>query len=47
MAKFHVQGRDAGRVLERVSANGVDGQPGRITYTQWLIPSARWRPTLR
>src|SRR5580700_5198692 len=36
MAKFDVQGRDAGRVLERVSANRVDGQPGRITYTQWL-----------
>ena len=38
MAKFHVQGRDAGPVLERVSANRVDGQPGRITYTQWLNP---------
>ena len=38
MAKFHVQGRDAGRVLERVSANQVDGEPGRITYTQWLNP---------
>jgi heterotetrameric sarcosine oxidase gamma subunit len=36
MAKFDVQGRDAGRVLERVSANQVDGEPGRITYTQWL-----------
>src|SRR6516162_5348725 len=38
MAKFHVQGRDAGAVLERVSANQVDGEPGRITYTQWLNP---------
>ena len=36
MAKFDVRGRDAGRVLERVSANQVDGEPGRITYTQWL-----------
>jgi glycine cleavage system aminomethyltransferase T len=36
MAKFDVQGRDAGRVLERISANQVDGEPGRITYTQWL-----------
>jgi glycine cleavage system aminomethyltransferase T/glycine/D-amino acid oxidase-like deaminating enzyme len=36
MAKFEVQGRDAGRVLERISANRVDGEPGRITYTQWL-----------
>jgi 4-methylaminobutanoate oxidase (formaldehyde-forming) len=39
MAKFDVQGRDAGRVLERVSANRVDAQPGRITYTQWLNPA--------
>jgi glycine cleavage system aminomethyltransferase T/glycine/D-amino acid oxidase-like deaminating enzyme len=36
MAKFLVQGRDAGRVLERVSANRVDGECGVITYTQWL-----------
>src|SRR6516164_2295452 len=36
MAKFDVQGRDAGRVLERISANRVDGEAGRITYTQWL-----------
>jgi 4-methylaminobutanoate oxidase (formaldehyde-forming) len=36
MAKFLVQGRDAGRVLNHVSANDVDGAPGVITYTQWL-----------
>ena len=36
MAKFLVQGRDAGRVLNRVSANNVDGPTGQITYTQWL-----------
>ena len=36
MSKFLVQGRDAGRVLNRLSANDVDGEPGRITYTQWL-----------
>lgn len=36
MAKLLVQGRDAGAVLERVSANRVDGEPGTITYTQWL-----------
>jgi len=36
MAKFDVQGRDAGRVLEQLSANHVNGEPGRITYTQWL-----------
>jgi 4-methylaminobutanoate oxidase (formaldehyde-forming) len=36
MAKFDVRGRDAGRILDRVSANHVNGEPGRITYTQWL-----------
>ncbi|MDP1876866.1 MAG: FAD-dependent oxidoreductase [Actinomycetota bacterium] len=36
MAKFLVQGPDAGRLLDRVSANAVDGEPGVITYTQWL-----------
>ena len=41
MAKFDVRGRDAGRVLERVSANQVDGEPGRITYTQWLNEGGR------
>jgi heterotetrameric sarcosine oxidase gamma subunit len=38
MSKFLVQGRDAGEVLERVSANRVNGECGRITYTQWLNP---------
>jgi 4-methylaminobutanoate oxidase (formaldehyde-forming) len=36
MAKFLVQGRDAGRVLNWISANNVDGASGRTTYTQWL-----------
>ncbi len=36
MAKFHVQGRDAGRLLDHLSGNSVDGPAGRITYTQWL-----------
>ena len=36
MSKFLVQGRDAGRVLDRISTNTVDGEPGLITYTQWL-----------
>ncbi len=36
MSKFRVQGRDAGRVLNHLSAGDVDGEPGRITYTQWL-----------
>jgi 4-methylaminobutanoate oxidase (formaldehyde-forming) len=36
MSKFLVQGRDAGRLLSRLSANTVDGDAGLITYTQWL-----------
>jgi heterotetrameric sarcosine oxidase gamma subunit len=36
MSKFWVAGRDAGRVLNHISANDVDGETGRITYTQWL-----------
>jgi len=36
MSKFLMQGRDAGRVLGYISANNVDGEPGTITYTQWL-----------
>jgi len=36
MAKFTVEGRGAGALLERISANRVDGEPGTITYTQWL-----------
>lgn len=36
MAKFEVQGRDAGKVLNYLSANNVDGDAGQITYTQWL-----------
>ncbi|HEX8781052.1 MAG TPA: glycine cleavage T C-terminal barrel domain-containing protein, partial [Nocardioides sp.] len=38
MATFAVTGRDAGTVLERVSAGHVDGDVDRITYTQWLGP---------
>jgi glycine cleavage system T protein len=36
MGKFVVQGRDAQRVLDRVSANSVSIPPGRNIYTQWL-----------
>ena len=36
MSKFLVEGRDAGRVLDFVSANRVDGAPGVVTYTPWL-----------
>ena len=41
MAKFAVQGRDAGRELDRLSANAVNGDPGVITYTQWLNAAGR------
>jgi glycine cleavage system T protein len=34
--KLLVQGRDAAAVLQRVCANDVAVQPGRIVYTQWL-----------
>jgi len=36
MSKLAVEGRDAGRLLEQLSANRVDDEPGRITYTPWL-----------
>jgi 4-methylaminobutanoate oxidase (formaldehyde-forming) len=35
MAKFLVEGRDAGAVLDALSANRI-GPSGRVTYTQWL-----------
>jgi 4-methylaminobutanoate oxidase (formaldehyde-forming) len=36
MAKFRVQGRDAGAVLDHMSTAAVNRKAGRITYTQWL-----------
>jgi glycine cleavage system aminomethyltransferase T/glycine/D-amino acid oxidase-like deaminating enzyme len=39
MGKFLVQGSDAGRCLNLISGNQVDGTPGMITYTQWLNES--------
>ncbi len=36
MSKFRVEGPSAGRMLDHLSANSVDGDPGVITYTQWL-----------
>jgi glycine cleavage system aminomethyltransferase T len=35
-AKFLVQGPDAETVLNRISANDMAVEPGRIVYTQWL-----------
>ncbi|HEY1690895.1 MAG TPA: FAD-dependent oxidoreductase [Polyangiaceae bacterium] len=46
MSKFLVQGRDAGRVLEHISANKVDGAPGVITYTQWLDEAGKLQADL-
>jgi 4-methylaminobutanoate oxidase (formaldehyde-forming) len=39
MSKFYVQGPDAAAVLDRLSANAVAGDVGRIVYTQWLNPA--------
>jgi 4-methylaminobutanoate oxidase (formaldehyde-forming) len=36
MGKFLVQGSDAGRSLNRLSGNNVDGAAGVIAYTQWM-----------
>ncbi len=36
MGKFLVQGRDAGKVLDHISANSVNGPVETITYTQFL-----------
>jgi glycine cleavage system aminomethyltransferase T/glycine/D-amino acid oxidase-like deaminating enzyme len=41
MGKFLVQGRDAGNFLDYLSANAVNGDSGKITYTQWLNDDAR------
>jgi 4-methylaminobutanoate oxidase (formaldehyde-forming) len=37
-AKFRVEGADAEDVLQRISANDIAVEPGRIVYTQWLNP---------
>ena len=34
--KYMVQGKDACAVLNRICANDVDVEPGKIVYTQWL-----------
>jgi glycine cleavage system aminomethyltransferase T len=41
MAKFSVTGSDAGAVLDHLSAGEVNGEPGWITYTQWLNDDGR------
>ena len=41
MAKFRVDGAGAGALLDRLSAGAVNGDPGVITYTQWLDEDGR------
>ena len=41
MAKFAVSGIDAGAMLDHLSAGDVNGEPGWITYTQWLNDDGR------
>jgi len=36
MSKFIVQGRDACTLLNRLSCNEVDVEPGRVVYTAWV-----------
>ena len=46
MSKFLVQGRDAGRILDFLSANRVDGPSSHITYTPWLDEAGRLQADL-
>jgi 4-methylaminobutanoate oxidase (formaldehyde-forming) len=46
MSRFLVQGRDAGRILDFLSANRVDGPAGRVTYTPWLDEAGRLQADL-
>jgi 4-methylaminobutanoate oxidase (formaldehyde-forming) len=46
MSKFRVTGPGAGRLLDHVSAGAVDGEPERITYTQWLDDDGRLQADL-
>ncbi len=41
MATFAVLGAEAGPVLDRLSAGDVNGEPGWLTYTQWLNDDGR------
>jgi len=46
MSKFLVEGRDAGRMLDEISANSVDGPTDQITYTQWLDDAGKLQADL-
>jgi len=46
MSKFLVEGRDAGRMLNWISGNNVDGASEQITYTQWLDDAGKLQADL-
>src|SRR5215510_2523352 len=46
MSKFLVEGTGAGRLLDWISANRVDGPSGVITYTQWLDEAGKLQADL-
>jgi heterotetrameric sarcosine oxidase gamma subunit len=46
MAKFRVQGRDAGERLNYIAANNVNGPAGMITYTQFLDEAGKLQADL-
>jgi len=46
MSKFFVQGRDAGKVLNYISANDVDSRLNQITYTPWLNEDGKFEADL-
>jgi glycine cleavage system aminomethyltransferase T/glycine/D-amino acid oxidase-like deaminating enzyme len=46
MSKFLVEGRDAGALLDWISANGVNGAKDQITYTQWLDEAGKLQADL-
>jgi glycine cleavage system aminomethyltransferase T/glycine/D-amino acid oxidase-like deaminating enzyme len=46
MSKFLVEGRDAGKALDWISANSVDGASNTITYTQWLDEAGKLQADL-
>jgi len=46
MSKFRVEGRDAGKLLNWISANNVDGARETITYTQWLDAAGKLQADL-
>ena len=46
MCKFLVQGRDAGKILDYLSTNEVNGPVGQITYTPWLNENGKMEADL-